>query len=404
MPSKSRTGMVIIRGGTIDRSAWGSPSATILPTTYATMDQISYGVSPGYPKNLVTNLLFSTHLHYRISQGWVSDMKANNGYYDGPVWVNPPAAMSRNPALESNSGFGAKAFAQAAPTRKVADAAQILGELRDLPRMVKSTMELGRSLMSILPRRRLNISNPGDQYLNLQFGWVPFVSSVKKLIDAQESIDKRVKQVLRDNGKLVRRSTTVRSSTNQGQTTTVDGSGHMRPFGGGISGKTTTQTIVTDRVWATFGFRYWLPQPNPIYGDRTISDRLRRELLGGDVSISTIWELTPWSWLTDWFVDTGSVLENMVSQQRYNLVAQYGSLMHQTDYTSVRSVVSPIQVSPDRGRYTQLFPSSVSGTSSTVFTVKQRNPTGPFGNGFNFSGLNPYQLSILGALGLSRAT
>jgi hypothetical protein len=120
--------------------------------------------------------------------------------------------------------------------------------------------------------------------------------------------------------------------------------------------------------------------------------RLADRLLGITPTPDRIWELTPWSWFVDWFTNTGDILSNVRAFLLDGLVMQYGYMMKEVKVTRV--------ISLDGG--TTSSGSSVSCSSTIEHTVQQRREANPFGFGLTWDGLSPYQISILGALGLTR--
>jgi len=122
-------------------------------------------------------------------------------------------------------------------------------------------------------------------------------------------------------------------------------------------------------------------------------EALANHVLGTRFTPSTFWELSPWTWLSDWFFDVGSFMSNISYLADDNLVMRYGYVMHEIRATRTRTV-SDIT----------LVPGVVAPTSFSTYhniVVKMRKQATPYGFGINVSGLNPKQWSILGALGMT---
>ena len=124
-------------------------------------------------------------------------------------------------------------------------------------------------------------------------------------------------------------------------------------------------------------------------------------LFGLNPTPSLLWEVLPWSWLIDWFSNVGDVVSNMSSNAVDNLVAHYAYVMRtqtvQTTYTAYYKC--------DTGTTGAYKCSGGEGTcTATKLTVtKSRAKATPYGFGVSFGGLSAYQVSILGALGMSRS-
>jgi len=108
-----------------------------------------------------------------------------------------------------------------------------------------------------------------------------------------------------------------------------------------------------------------------------------------------IYNAIPWSWLNDWFSNTGDILENLDVGVADRLAADYCYLMQ--DCQTHREYYAEGKFHDKAGN---IF--SVSATSYSVAGTKNRIIGDPFGFSTNPNSLSATQLSILGALGLSR--
>jgi hypothetical protein len=116
--------------------------------------------------------------------------------------------------------------------------------------------------------------------------------------------------------------------------------------------------------------------------------------IGADLSPETLWNLTPWSWAVDWFSNAGDVISNVDSFQIDGQVMAWGYIMehtvHRVTYTykgGTNVDGSPLVVSP----------------VTLVTETKVRRRANPYGFGVSWNDLSPFQISILTALGISRA-
>jgi hypothetical protein len=151
---------------------------------------------------------------------------------------------------------------------------------------------------------------------------------------------------------------------------------------------------VSDRVWAVGYFKYYRPEldlGNPEFYSLVNTVRRRILLHGARINPSHLYQILPWSWLIDWFVNLGSLIENLDAQANDSVVSKDLCIMREK-ITQVQSVHSAY-----------FYSGTVQFTTSRTITSKQRNvASSPYG--FVLGGdLTPSQWSILGALGLSRS-
>jgi len=331
--------------------------------------------------------------------------------YDGRFCVSTwqgsfPAGTSPNgPPIPSSAafkavhdGFSPTAWKKFRPGNPTAQLGQAVGELHQIPTIPLIFQRGLANKFRNLRDRGLLLKKAGSEYLNLQFGWFPFVKDLRDAVKTQQSIQTRLDQLRRDNGKKVRRRGSVSSSSTQSSTvgnvnlypilTNEFYPNSSVPFEAGSSVTTTT-----DSHWFSARFRYFIPNiDSPDW-----ESKAKRILFGTTLTPSLVWELTPWSWLIDWSTNVGDVLSNMSANAAENLVAEYAYLMSTRTFEEtimgrgVMQSVFPI---------TQYFPISAEVTRKTEF--KLRSVANPYGFGLTYAGLNTRQMLILAALGLSR--
>lgn len=292
------------------------------------------------------------------------------------------------------SDYGAQAWNKFRPTRSGAELGVFLGELKDVPRMLKTTAkgfhEMWRSLGG--SRTHFGPKNVADHWLNTQFGWLPFISDLRSFYRTTVNVDKKLNQLRRDNGRWIRRSGTVSQEGTSDSVETNIGS-PMYPtlptgfYTGYPYGQHILTTQLSKNVWFDGAFRYWIPgKPDGLEWDA----RALASIYGLYPSPSLVWELTPWSWLLDWCVDVGDVIANVSSMMFDNLCAKYAFCMcHYRQSASVEA-----------------FSHYKAGTVGAIWTSyierKSRAGASPFGFGLTPDNFSARQWSILGALGISR--
>lgn len=367
-----------------------------------------------------SHLIFPAYIPYassspsHVSLWW--DFKGNMIPFDAPL--NLPS-MSSLPARISESqmtGKGVVGWERYKPTHVQINLGQTLGELRAIgglpisPKMIEEMMEIGRVLKHPLQtlRHATRTGIPvhdalryvGSGYLGYQFGIKPYVEDLMDLVKSLLSFDKKLQQLVRDNGRGVRRSGRVSFDKTETvtRTTTAFPGTMLRPA---LASQLLTGTYIQDKTVSTSAeyrfsgrFRYHLDPTRHGWGPIPAREKyqLQRILYGLDpTDVTLIWELMPWSWLIDWIVPIGPMITNLVNDQTDHLVADYAYIAGQ-----IQTVTSTVVQG-------QLKNSAPFTTSSVVIdTAKQRKKASPYGFGYTFSGLNPKQLAILAALGVTR--
>lgn len=309
-----------------------------------------------------------------------------------PNGTYPPDLSSSTEALEA---FGSTAISRVSPVSPQSNLLTSLIELRNegLPSLPGRTQWENKTKAA---------RGAGGEYLNTQFGWVPLVSDISAAIDATRNSEKLIKQLLRDNGRNVRRQYRPPHVTNVETTTVESGDARGIPWGPGNLAQTVFYTdsrargtlvrerITTQKRWFSGCFTYHIPLGDDTISRITRSAQEANRLYGVALTPEVVWNVTPWSWATDWFANTGDVLANVSASMMYGQVLRYGYVMEKTVTTD------------NYTRYTPDFRGGERFTSSLRRTTKKRVKASPFGFGVDWDGFDAYQLSILAALGMSR--
>lgn len=217
--------------------------------------------------------------------------------------------------------FAPLVFSRSNPSRPYVDTGVFVGELKDLPSMMKSVWDSARDIYRYAKRGRsigeaLRLSfiggaketfpNADKRFLESSFGWVPFVSDIQKYMNVANVVEKRYHELqkLRSTGQSSRR-VPLDDARDVSTGSTVISSVTGRLFEGR---KTTIQ------AYARWGVGKWtidaggrLSQANTI---EKITSLARDSVMGLTVDSSTAWNLMPWSWLIDWASNTGDWIES----------------------------------------------------------------------------------------------
>jgi hypothetical protein len=244
----------------------------------------------------------------------------------------------------------------------------------------------------------------GSEYLNVIFGWKPFVKDLQKLYELMRTIDKRVNQLVAQNGHAIRRRAVIRDDTVTTFVQDTQRRCYMNVYGSGnpypVNGTTSWTQCVTnsERVWYNACYRYWIPNPLSWQWQA----KARAVLFGALPTPGNLYAAMPWSWMVDWFTSIGTVCQAMSASAVDNLVQLYGYTMRHTLQRVVASSHT-MHGGYDDHQGTSYLPHDV--TTYSVYTDESKCRTGlfnPFGPDKTAGGFTPYQFSVLSALGLTR--
>jgi hypothetical protein len=314
-------------------------------------------------------------------------------------------------------------YLRALPNRDQAALGTVLGEIVDNPvralavpgqallRAAKSrgrfVPQLGFVAKPIQQRHRLVKGMPleearaaADDYLTYIFGVRPTVQDLDKLAESLTRSRQIAETVSRTGMKKVRRRRELPIQTRAASSVSNPTWTLMYPTGNtiGIYGTRTRTVEATQHQWFSASFRMsvsdtdnWLGQCSDLF--HTI-DRITG--IGLDVKVA--WDLIPFSFMADWFANTGDYLENRATIADYNIACEYGYYMCHTrlQHTLIASGRFGPYGYPAGG-------SSVSTSWTSLVETKMRRPCNAFGFNTPDTMLNSYQWGALTALGLSWA-
>lgn len=335
----------------------------------------------GPGKALYTNGMSKSSLLYNEYEGdfvpWAGGAKANSLLY--PAY---------SPNINYLMSLGTQAIARSSPSRPSSSVSTLVGEIGIdgmpalKPALIKTRLQDFRSL--------------GNDYLNVQFGWVPFVNELYSIAAASERSAKVLKDWRSNSGKNVRRRMKLSSESESTETLFKTG-WHPSPFHpslftNGSSPLYLTSTRKIER-WFSGCFTYYLPVPESTYGKIVEAARDANRMYGVIPTPSTLWELAPWTWAADWFGNIGSVMSNFSDFLTAGQVVKWAYVMEHALLQNTYTLPGCVTRSHGPLHLTQTF----------GIETKTRVGASPFGFGLTWNEFSPYQLSILAALGISRA-
>lgn len=163
-------------------------------------------------------------------------------------------------------------------------AEQIAGSLSGLVNAYKAfkhgNIERGLSALGLKPRDLLSGKSLADKWLEVQYGWLPLMSSIYDNIGLLRTL------ATRKNHSMIMKVSSSSSATHQSKS-----SGLMQQY------KTSFTEAGTVKVVYTYSVANWVIA--------------NLDTAGVVNPLSIAWELVPFSFVVDWFVPVGNVLESL---------------------------------------------------------------------------------------------
>ncbi len=321
----------------------------------------------------------------------------NDSYGQGPIWGTVASGFQTSPVLTNTEAdlkaIGTKQIALATPSNPAFSLSTAIGELRmdGLPTVVGTDI-LKERIRAYRTRNRLRPESAkgkaaGSEFLNVEFGWKPLVSDLRKFAMAVRDHHKIIDGYVAGSDSKIRRrlASPPTYSTNQTANTSV----YLQPgvtIGPWVGTGSTFESTET-RTWFSGAFRYHVPMGNDLGSRMARYNAEAGKLLGLRLTPDTVWNLMPWSWAADWFTDVGDIMTNISNLGTDSMVMQYGYSMR----------------SQRREMTTSFNWSGKSGYFRETTITKRRIPASPYGFNTTFDGLSNRQKAICAALGITRA-
>jgi hypothetical protein len=287
------------------------------------------------------------------------------------------------PTENEEESYGTRLWNSALPTKAVVDLPVALGEIKrdGLPLIP------GQGLARDLARTGNPSSAFGSQNLNIEFGWKPIVSDLKKFAKAVIDGDKIIKGYAKGANRDLRH---YREIPPLSDVTDAAGSFVILPSAANVFAEGSSRVTRTQRVWFVGHFKYYLPVGDDVLSRMDRYAAYAKKLFGLRLTPDVVWNLAPWSWAADWFGDFGLILENISALGLDGLYGHDCYLMHHTSYDVVyQGTVNS---------------KGISGTLVRRYgeDYKYRRKASPFGFGYrNWNDLSIQQGIIASSLGLS---
>lgn len=371
---------------TTPNSVWYKPIPNYVPKW---LEECSDELHPGPPYKTGGPFFLrrlSVPFHQIGSGVWI---KPGTWKYEGGFYVNPMRLVSTYDSLKPEAaGYGAKGWHMFRPVKPVNSLGQFIAELRDV-----------KSQFTGLKRGLRTLKDLGHHYLNIQFGWKPFLSDLQSFLCNGQKIARRMSYIRRNNGKWIKRGGTISNTDSRSSLTDMDVIIPHLPYQFyPPTGATKAKRWITNEthIWFEARMKYYIPSLSSDDGRNFWTSPLLRKMWGLELSPSLVWELLPWSWLFDWFSDIGDFYSNISDQAYDNLVAKYAYVMETKE-----TIYHFDQIQPWRAEVIGA-PLHVQDARFQV-VMKERVEGSPYGFHLSadWSDLSASQLAILASLGVT---
>lgn len=287
-----------------------------------------------------------------------------------------PIEMTAMSPLSAPNGWLLDLVAGTNPSRPVLNIPEAIENIVSLPKMVKN---LGDLIMS--PASRASPKGLAGEYLGVQFGWLPIIEDLTKLLNVQDYVLKRNRELQQlYSGKGLRR----RLKFADDSTVQVINSGY------GVATSLLTHSCSLSIKRSTWGTIHWYPTSLPPYhpDDRRWNDLSRRLVLGAtpEAMLNGIWKVIPWTWLIGWFTNFGKY--TLANSWTVPATHSAGCFMSKAEATYVSAGVSCTN--------TSVFKMDHTGKATRVVRTRQVSST--VTAGVNMPYLDMFRLSILSSL------
>lgn len=354
--------------------------------------------------------VFSGGRYGRYVGGFLPSMSNSTFLNDNEVIDLSSVLKTSSSLFPTNDPWIGQAWDRSKPKLEKANALVSLVELRDLPRMIKTTAsQMTKSYWSYVhlvgkKRKSFDVSGWGvpkeasSWFLNQQFGWSPFISDIYKMLEIVRDAHLHIKYLTDLNGKWHKRRANLVQSVSVNQIQAKTNGVLLQPtlsndwFNG--TPYYTIHEEISQNVDVSGMFRFYRPELDvKLEGYTSTLATIERNLTlyGLRVNPANLYRAIPWTWLIDWFVKFSSIMERVTDEYSDGVAAKYLYLMNHQKRLRVFTQTLPFG---DGTRTFQFF--------REIESKERVEADTPFGFGLSWAGFSPWQLAILTALGLSR--
>lgn len=214
---------------------------------------------------------------------------------------NPPSASVAFPipTALAKSNYAYQIIGSTNPSVADISVPTFIGELKDVPGLIRSWGNLANL------QRGKAINKGAEAHLMWRWGVAPLISDIRKMLTVTQLVEKRFALLTRlQNGGVIRKRCSLSSSVIKEPDSNVV----LQSEGAFITA--TASTVHTVKVWGSAQWKMSskaLPLPRDSASKRKLAWRLVTGMTTWEAA-ATSWELLPWSWLVDWFVNFSTLI------------------------------------------------------------------------------------------------
>lgn len=215
-------------------------------------------------------------------------------FSDYPV---PLVTSLATATLAAPSGWYLDLVAGTNPSRPVVTPPELIQDLVELPKQIAESWKLLKD-----PKILKSGRESANQFLNVKFGWLPFIEDLRQLMDAQALILKRNKELKQlYSGRGLRRRLQfgfdLKHDVQKWDFALYGPDNHLF---------VPITHVVRKRSWGSI---HWYPlTPPPYHPDDDANHTFTRNLVYGltpEGMAKGLWNVIPWTWLIGWFTNFG---------------------------------------------------------------------------------------------------
>lgn len=320
------------------------------------------------------------------------------------------------PSQGQISGYAGELIRQSAPAKPSVNLMRVIGELKDAHHLFRAA--------NYNPRTAREMAG---SYLNYVFGVKPTTSDFLRVADVVIHLDPYIGRYVRSEKVRLRRSRSRELFRDSKSGTLV-----AKQYGAsvpsyrdialtsGLSLRLSNTTFFSsgfgdvwlpDFSWSLTAvrsvrsfatFEYFIPEPDGLENRLRKYRQLATAAVGGGLDAPTAYDLTPWTWVVDWFVDVGGLLHY---QQQVADNQMITTLAGSSFYEEVKAIVSFHGIRYDSA-VPLGWPSTASIQPAAVSTLHQvfhqRRSGSPYAISPTWD-LSTQQWAIAAAMGIARS-
>lgn len=254
--------------------------------------------------------------------------------------ADPEAVKERS--FPDLSDISTRVWNKAKPKIQQANAFGALAEAGDIPRTLKKSAKRLKEIYEAMGgNKKSPVMAPkkvADDFLNGQFGWIPFLSDLNDFYRTYRDQDDYIERLVRDNGRSRKRRVVIGPTNSKslvnsgvGQLFTPLTFAASDWFAPGEVATWTLEEELEQKTWGVGRFRYYREEfdaGKPGFGSAMNRARQLQQLYGLRISPSNLYNIVPWSWAVDWFTNARQYIDRASDWMIDGIAAEYFYIMH----------------------------------------------------------------------------